>query len=90
MEWTHDTEDFSSIFGKMCELTRNVERDVSNGGSGSSVDDWDHNTWNPVLDMLAEYRTGPTLLKLLRDEEVGRVGITCHFALDVITCAVGG
>ena len=90
MEWTHDTEDFSSIFAEMCELTSNVERDVSNGGSGSSVDDWDHNTWNPILDMLAEYRTGPTLLKLLRDEEVGRVGITCHFALDVITCAVGG
>ena len=76
MEWTHDTEDFSSMFGEMCELTRNVERDVSDGDSGSSVDDWDHNTWNPILDMLAEYRTGPTLLKLLRDEEVGRVWVS--------------
>ena len=75
---------------KMCELTCSVERDVSDGDSESSVDDWDHNTWNPILDVLAEYRTGPTLLKLLRDEEVGRVGITCHFALDVMTYAVEG
>ena len=90
MKWTHDTEDFSSIFGEMCELTCSVERDVSDGNSGSSVDDWDHNAWNPILDILAEYRTGPTLLKLLQDEEAGRVGITCHFALDVITYAMGG
>ena len=55
----------------MCELTCSVERDVSDADSGSSVDDWDHNTWNPILDILAEYRTGPTLLKLLRDEEAG-------------------
>ena len=36
----------------MCELTCSVERDVSDGDSGSSVDDWDHNTWNPILDIL--------------------------------------
>ena len=87
MEWTHDTGDFSSIFGEMCELTCSVERDVSDGNYGSSVDDWDHNAWNPIL---AEYRTGQTLLKLLRDEEAGRAGITCHFALDVVTYAIGG
>ena len=43
-----------------------------------------------LFSTLAEYRTGPTLLKLLRDEEAGRVGITCHFALDVMTYAMGG
>ena len=72
------------------DLYCSVERDVSEGNSGSCVDDWDHNARNPILDILAEYRTGPTLLKLLRDEEVGRVGITCHFALDVVTYAIGG
>ena len=35
----------------MCELTCSVERDVSNGNSWSSVDDWDHNAWNPILDI---------------------------------------
>ena len=89
MECIHDTEDFSSICREMCELTCSVESDVSDGDPGSSVDDWDHITWNHILNILAEYRTGPALLKLLRDEEAGRVGITCHFALDVMTYAMG-
>ena len=79
-----DTEYFSSTLREMCELACSVERDVSDGNSGSSVDDWDHNTWNHLFNILAEYRTGPALLKLLRDEEAGRRGITCHFALDVM------
>ena len=92
VECIRDTElkIFSSTFREMCELARSVESDVSDGDSGSSVDDWDHNTWNHMLNILAEYRTGPALLKLLRDEEAGRVGITCHFALDVMTYVMGG
>ena len=69
----------------MCELARSVDSDVD---SGSSVDDWGHNTWNPLLDILAVYRTGPVLSKFLQDDEAGRMGITSHFALDVMTCAV--
>ena len=86
MKFVRDTEDFSSTLRKMCELARSVGSDVD---SGSSVDDWEHNTWNPLLDILAEYRTGPVLLKFLQDEEAGRMGITSHFALDVMTYAVG-
>ena len=72
----------------MCELTCSVKSDVSDGDSGSSVNDWDHYAWNHILNILAEYRTGPILLKLLRDEEAGREGITYHFALDVMTYAM--
>ena len=86
MKFVRDTEDFSSTLRKMCELARSVGSDVD---SGSSVDDWEHNTWNPLLDILAECRTGPVLLKFLQDEEAGRMGITSHFALDVMTYAVG-
>ena len=39
---------------------------------------------NPLLDALAEYRTGPTLLGILEDEAAGRVDLTSHFALDVV------
>ena len=39
----------------MCELTCSVERDVSDN-SGSCVDDWDCNVWNPNLDMLDRHR----------------------------------
>ena len=58
----------------MRELTCSVKSDVSDGDSGSSVDDRDHNTWNHILDILAGSRTGPALLKLLRDEEAGACG----------------
>ena len=40
---------------KMCELAHGIGSDAD---SGSSRDDWRHNIWNPLLDMLAEYRTG--------------------------------
>ena len=86
MRFVRDTEDFSSTLRKMCELARSVGSDVD---SRSGVDDSEHNTWNPLLNILAEYRTGPVLLKLQQDEEAGRMEITSHFALDVMTYAVG-
>ena len=82
MKCIRDTEDFSSTLREMRESACRVGSDVSDGDSGSSVDDWDHNTWNPLLNILAEYRTGPVLLKLLRDEEAERLGITCHFGVE--------
>ena len=84
-----DTGDFSSILREMCELACSVGSDVSDGDLGVAWTIWDHNTWNPLLNILAEFRTGPVLLKLLQDEEAGRMGITSHFALDVMTYAVG-
>ena len=69
----------------MCELAHSIGSDAD---SGSSVGDWEHNIWNPLLDMLAEYRTGP-VLRFLQDEEAGPIGITSHFALDVMSRAVG-
>ena len=86
----HDAETerrhFSSIFGKRCELAHSFGSDAD---SDSSIGDLGHNTWNPLLDMIAEYRTGLVLLRFLQDEEAGRVGITSHFALDVMSHAMG-
>ena len=61
MKFVRDTEDFSSTLRKMCEFARSVCSDVN---SGSSVDDWEHNTWNTLLDKLAEYRTAPVLSEI--------------------------
>ena len=61
----------------------------SEADSDSSIGDWGHNIWNPLLDMLAECRTGPVLLRFMQDGEAGRVGITSHFALDVMSHAMG-
>ena len=66
----------------MCELACCVDSDVD---SDSTIGDGEHNTWNPLLDVMVDYRTGPVLLKFLQDEEAGRVGLTSHFALDVMS-----
>ena len=66
-----------------CELAHSIGSDAE---SDSSMCDWGHNIWNPLLDMMAEYRTGPVLLRFL--QEAGRVGITSHFALDVMSHAM--
>ena len=70
----------------MCELACSVDSDVD---SDSSIGDGGHNIWNPLLDVMVEYRTGPVLLRFLQDEEAGRVGLTSHFALDVMSHAAG-
>ena len=71
MKFVRDTEDFSSTLKKMCELARSVGSDVD---SGSSVDNWEHNTWNPLLDILAEYRTGPALAETSARRRGGTYG----------------
>ena len=48
-----------------------VDSDVE---SNSSIGDGGHNIWNPLLDVMVEYRTGPVLLRFQQDEEAGRVG----------------
>ena len=70
----------------MCELACSVDSDVD---SDSSIGDGGHNIWNPLLDVMAEYRTEPMLLRFLQGEEAGRVGLTSHFALDVMSHAAG-
>ena len=77
---------FSSIFGRCANKPHSFGSDAD---SDNSSGDWGHNIWNHLLDMLAEYQTGPVLLRFLQDEEAGRVRITSHFALDVMSHAMG-
>ena len=70
----------------MCAAIHKDGRDVS---SIDCSDDWKHNIWSPLLDTLAEYRMGQVLLECLEDDEVCRVGLTCHFGLYVVTQASG-
>ena len=64
---------FSSIFKLMCG---EIQEDCSDASVFDCSDDWEHNFWNPLIDEVAEYRIGPVI-----------VGLTCHFALDVVTQA---
>ena len=42
----------------------------------------DHNMWNVGLNLITELSTGLHIQSCLRDEELGRVAISCHFAVD--------
>ena len=42
------------------------------------------NTWNPLLSMVSDFVFGPTLEDLILDEDLGRVAMTCHFALALL------
>ena len=46
----------------------------------------DHNMWNEGLNLITEQNTGPYIQSCLSDEELGRVAISCHFAVDCL-CA---
>ena len=50
----------------MCELARSVGSDVD---SGSSVDDWRHKIWNPLLDI-----TGPAFAEIPARRRGGTCG----------------
>ena len=46
----------------------------------------DHNMWNEGLNLITEHSTGLHIQSCLRDEELGRVATSCHFAVDCL-CA---
>ena len=46
----------------------------------------DHNMWNEVPNLIIQHHTGLFFKSRLRDEELGRVAISCHFAVDCL-CA---
>ena len=42
------------------------------------------NMWNPLLSTVSHFVFGPTLEDLIQDEDLGKVAMTCHFALDLV------
>ena len=42
------------------------------------------NTTNPVLETVINFRSGELLGECLLDTELGRLALTCHFALDCL------
>ena len=42
------------------------------------------NTTNPVLEAVVNFRSGELLGECLWDTELGRLALTCHFALDCL------
>ena len=67
----------------MCVLP-DGERSSTSSLSSNSVGEC--NMWNPHLSTVSDFVFGPTLEDLVPDEDLGRVAMTCHFALDLF-CA---
>ena len=63
----------------MCEFTAVVLSD-----SDGSQDLAALNTSNAILDAVSNFRYGELLGECLSDIELGRLALTCHFALDCL------
>ena len=63
----------------MCEFPAVVLSD-----SYESEDPAVSNTSNAVLDAVSNFRYGELLGECLSDTELGRLALTCHFALDCL------
>ena len=50
--------------------------------SSDSVDYDEHNSWNPMLELLCHAHIGVFMEALFDEEEMGRIALSCHFALD--------
>ena len=50
--------------------------------SGSNKEE--HNIWNEVLDMCFHFSIGPLFQALLTEDELEKVALSCHFALDIL------
>ena len=74
----HFTLGVASI-GTLCELQ---EEHLS----ASDADEEDHNTWNVLLDLITNFYFRARIQSSLADEELGRVGLSCHYAMDCL-CA---
>ena len=63
----------------MCEFPAVVLSD-----SDGSEDLANQNTSNAILDAVCNYYYGERLGECLSDKELGRLALTCHFALDCL------
>ena len=50
------------------------------------VEEQNHNMWNEGLSLITGINTGPLIQSCLSDEELGRVAISSHFAVDCLSC----
>ena len=64
----------------MCDVSAETLSD-----SDGSEDLAYQNTYNAVLDAVSNYHYGELLEACLTDRELGRLALTCHFALDCLS-----
>ena len=56
--------------------------------AGSDFSESGRNLWNTVWDVLGEFHTDLVVLSYFEDFEAARIGLTSHFALDIVSLSV--
>ena len=84
---------FSSFWTFVRHLAQSMQAPLSpvedigwqwmNQTSSDSVDFNEHNIWNPVLEQLFHVLVGAFTEAYFDEVELGRIALSCHFALDV-------
>ena len=50
----------------------------------SFEDDFLPNMWNPLLDLLSLGQTSSVFVLYVEEVELGKIALSCHFALDLL------
>ena len=59
--------------------------DTSSTLTSSDPDEHDgHNIWNPMSELLCHAHTGVFMEALFGEDDLGRIALSCHFALDIL------
>ena len=44
----------------------------------------EHNMWNPTLGLFCHVNIGVMMVEVLDDDSLGRIALSCHFALEIL------
>ena len=59
----------------------------SSASTAPSIDDYfEHNMWNPLLELLFLEQTNGFVASYLVEIDVAKIALSCHFALDLLCC----
>ena len=62
-----------------------MDRLCSSASSVPSIDDYfEHNAWNPLLDLLFFEQVSDIFASYLVEIDLTKIALSCHFALDVL------
>ena len=62
----------------------------SSASTVPSLDDYfEHNIWNPLLDLLFLEQVGGIFVSFVVEIDLAKIALSCHFALDLL-CYKGG
>ena len=59
-------------------------QELNDGELPSDSDEEEHNEWNKVLGICLHFRVGPHFQDNATDLALGRLALSCHFALDIL------